>query len=150
MPPSKAGDQTTSSTPAFTPSCLSRAVRKARENLPENPAKFAVVIDRLLDTKSPRKRKALADRSIHSHTSQKELDYAAALEEEVGKQYQELRKSKKKQHSTICKSGAAECQVLEKEVRHQLHEEVPLSGFWLQTALESAVNRNGAESNRLL
>ena len=93
----------------------------------------SVVTDRLLDTESPRERKALADRSIRPPTSRKEPDYAAALEEEVGKQYQELRKSKQTQHvgqrATLgrilldnCKVGAVERQVLEKEAERQVLE----------------------------
>ena len=66
--------------------------------MPEDAAKFAVVIDRLVDTKSRRKRKALADRNILPSTTRKELEYSAALEKEVGKEYQQLRNSKKKHH----------------------------------------------------
>ena len=46
------GDQTPSNCQAIAPSSVSRVVRKARENLHEDPAKFAVVINRLMDTKS--------------------------------------------------------------------------------------------------
>lgn len=107
----KDGEETTESTAevctpisksvisAYLPSSRSKAVKKAKENLPSDPQKYAEVIHRLIETKSPRKKQALAEKNILQHSTRKELEYPSAVLDEIGKHYEELKRSKKSVHS---------------------------------------------------
>ena len=75
-----------------------KAVKKVLNTLPNSPAKFAEVIDRLTSVNSPRKIKAMADLGIHSAKGRKKLQYSVQVMEELEQEYKQIKKSRSKKH----------------------------------------------------
>jgi hypothetical protein len=48
----------------YTPSAQRKAVSRAKKSLPKNPKKFAVVIENVVNTATPRKRTELSTRNV--------------------------------------------------------------------------------------
>ncbi|KAK7099806.1 uncharacterized protein [Littorina saxatilis] len=75
-----------------------KAVNKVIKSMPEDPQKFAEVLDKLTSVKSPRKTRAMEELGIHSAGKRKEQHYSTEMMKELQNQYKNIKNSRKKEH----------------------------------------------------